>query len=623
MRGNFFYILAIFLGVEKSVNAQDIKIFEDDKILKKDSLVVHNSSIDSNYVNSMQMTLDEIVVDSRPIIEGAKSSALNTIYGSDANKIAMSHTSGVHTTVPISSRFRINNMEPAYVGMHYSGMPILLDNTQFFGAVSIINSFVADIDIKKTAHTYGNIGSAIEIRPHKYKSDKLMLSSDLVGRSFTFAKLKDEFYILGSFKHIGTIPLLEKEYPDLEVLPEILEFTGNLTYKNFEMFSRIANGKGQFANNDIKIDDLSTNYYIFASQKIFDNTFKGVLRSSIESNTNNTQYTLSKDVEDEMNIFARNVCVDFAGSINLTHFGLQFNNLENKITGEGETKNVLQTSIFHNQFYENFLLQIGAKTITSKKNMTRISSSVNLACTIKNFDINIAYSHPVNMLVTGNSSMEKITKKRDLKNQYADHYLASIIWNNAHVLGINIGSIEVSFYHKYFDSGIEKGTVKGIDAMISYSNPDMFYSIKYSYGDAKIHDRKKGNIKMPGALEHVASADFGIQLFKGFFLSTQALYNSKYDGKDYATKKIIPFNQTMCLSAGASYDFSVEIPNINSLKVSNTKLFDMSIYAAIYGSIKTQNMDRSKLASINVGGQVKTIEMPFLGDVRITLQREF
>lgn len=574
------------------------------------------------FKHNLETELEEIVIKAKK--ENKIKNAINkTIYYDDANKILASINSGVFSTVPIYSRFRINNMDPKYNVITYKNATILMDNSQLHGGVSALNQNLFDLKLNKTAYSskHNAIGGAIEIYPN-YASDEdkiLNISSNILERNISYRGTnKTNLGIIknaSSFRNIGVIKPLEDIVKELKILPTIYEFTSINNYSsNFfenEILFRIAKNYADFNEENILLNEKSNNTLIIINNSLDFENLKISNMLSYELNDHNIEYKAYEDFNNVKN-FNENVAMGVFLSDKKFCAGLRTNFLTNKNFNEIKKKNVSDIFLEYTLILKDILITPSMK-ISTDWNKILSSQTIKGAYFFGKSFFEAGYGHPVNMLVVDNSSGEKNYDLKYLKEQFGDHYFALIkISDLKNLIDTNfLDELEVSYYYKYYQSEVinnkaDKGFVNGIDIMLKNNQNDFFYIIKYSVGDATLN-----NIKMNEAIDKILTIDLGLKLNEYITINSNYTYNNGYNIRIKSDRSTSKVGKSSYLSIGVNYyfellgsnaDFSITLFNI-------LRFFD--------------NDNVPEFARYKIGDEIKSIKMPPTGDIRLNLNLVF
>lgn len=572
--------------------------------------------------------LDEIIVEAKndkQDLSDAKESGFMTVYYNDANKIAMSEYSGVFTIVPIYSRLRIDNMDPKFVGISYKNIPLIMDNTQLHGGISIINSQMSELQIKKTAYSskYISIGGVMELFPKNFEvHPALMLASDFIERS---ALYNDKFSIEDAhidltmtLRNIGVPTPLEKIVEQLKILPDIYEISNNTAFskKNYEseIFFRMSRGSGDFYddNEDISLREHSSNIFFLTRHTL---KSEKKLAASITFAYELNKTLIDYDFGDESNSVKNyNKNITLAADVDYKNFSLgsRMFFLSNANLTEHEEKKIVDLYGEYTKIFGNLLFEPSIRVMTDE-NSFKSAQGINITYFIEKSAIGVGYTHPVNMLVIDNSSGEKNYSLNYLGDQFADHYVGFLNIKgddiSSKLKGI-IDEIDISYYHKYFNAykkegEPDKGYVNGWDFMIRNFG-EFNYSIKFSSGNAIFNGHK-----MNEAVEDIASIDFGFPISSELLLNTQYMYNGGYNVRVRADNSSHTVGKAHYISTGLTYKFSLLGSKV-----------DLSV--TLFNILKAFGYENvPEFARYKVGDSIKSIKMPSLGDMRININVKF
>lgn len=575
--------------------------------------------------STMHTNLEEIVVTAeKEKFPEIKEKGFKTIYYNDANKIAMSKYSGVFSTVPIYSRLRINNMDPKFTTLIYEDIPLILDNTQLHGGISSFNADMTELNIEKTAYSskYPSIGGIMKIN-FKETDNNIILSTNILERY----AVHNESVILSenensentklttktSLRNIGIPSFLERTIKETKIFPNIYEVINNTKIINesteTEGIIRISESKGDFfdENSSVKLKEKSINRMIIArhSEKIDDNTKISVALAN-EENESKINYAFGDEIS---NVKTQNSNTSIIGSLKLNSFiiGGRMFFLKNSNLKETRSKKIKELYLEYKHIINNLLIEPSFR-ISHDNKIVLTSQGINTTLFFKNSSIFLGYNHPTNMLVVDNSSGEKNYELYYLGNQFGDHYVATLKISGKDIkLEEIIDNIEISYYHKYFNAYKEnnspdKGIVKGIDLMIG-NNGQINYTIKFSKGDATLN-----NERMNEAVKEMLTFELGIPVSKSFFINSQYVFNGGYTVRIKADKSKHLIGKAHYISTSATYKF-----NIGKIEG------DVSIM--LFNILKFLGYNNvPEFARYKVADTIKSIKMPGLGDIRLTLR---
>ncbi|GIU69241.1 MAG: hypothetical protein KatS3mg002_0477 [Candidatus Woesearchaeota archaeon] len=575
----------------------------------------------------MHTELEEIVVKSeKEKIPYVKEKGFKTIYYNDANKIAMSQYSGVFNTLPIYSRLRINNMDPKFTTIFYKDIPLIIDNTQLHGGISSFNADLTDLKIKKTAYSskYSSIGGVMEL-DFKNNENNFIVSSNILERYLIYeesfninddnsekSKNKKKLMTKNSIRNIEIPGFLERTIKETKIFPNIYEFMNNTIIfdesSETEAVIRFSITKGSFdEENNLKLNERSSNRLVILrhSESLNENINLAVAISN-EKNDNNISYVLG-DEENKIKTYNSNTSI--IGSIktkNLTIGGRTFF-LRNTTLKETKSKKISEIYAEYKHITGNLLLEPSFR-ISKDDVMTLTSQGIIATLFFNNSSLSIGYNHPTNMLVVDNSSGEKNYELSYLGNQFGDHYISTLNFSGKDIkLEEILSDLEVSYYYKYFhayreDKRPDKGIVKGIDIMIR-NKGDFNYTIKFSKGDATLN-----GVRMNEAVNEILSIDLGIPLTDRLFLNNQYVFNGGYTVRIKSDKSTHLIGKAHYLSTSLTYKF-----NIGQIEGDVSITFFNILKFLGYNNIP-------EFARYKIADNVKSIKMPGLGDLRISLK---
>jgi hypothetical protein len=581
----------------------------------------HPDSIITTELADVVITADK----EKQKLPDAKITGLQTIYYNDANKIAMSNYSGVFTIIPVYSRLRINNMDPKFTVLTYQDIPLIMDNTQLHGGISIINSQMSELNIKKTAYSskYSAIGGVMEVFPKDYEtSPAIVLASDFIERSGLYSDkfnlFSGELRTTTAFRNIGVPVPLEDIVSELKILPDIYETSHNTTFstKNFEseIFLRISNGSGDFFDDDENIglkEHSSNNFFLTRQSLKIDDRLWASIKFAYEKNNNRISYDLGDETADVKNY---NKNITFAGSLDGNNFsvGSRIALLSNATLDDFQKDIIYDVYGEYKHIIGNILFEPSLRIITNG-DAIKTSQGITGTYFIKNSYLGAGYGHPVNMIVVDNSSGEKNYRLSYLGDQYGDHYLGFVNIKGSDISeklrGI-IDEIDVSYYHKYFNAfkqegGSDKGYVNGWDFMLRNFGK-LNYSIKYSIGNAILNGGR-----MNESVEEIATVDVGFPMPFNTLMNLQYMYNGGYNVRIKADNSSHTVGKAQYISAGITYRFEILDSQV-----------DFSITAFNLLRAFGYN-DVPEFARYKVGDNVKSVKMPPLGDMRFNVNVKF
>jgi len=192
----------------------------------------------------MTITLDSIIVVAKREDSSKEvflDPAVKSFYFGDPQK-ELTFLPGVISIVPFLSESTIDNLPSQFTGMYFGEdmmIPILGNKTIFQGGASIVNPefFSLLLEADSYSASYGNIGGIKKMVPKNLsKGISGKVSSDLTDRYISISGKLGYLSSRLGLRQVKVLKPVTELIPELTLLPEVIDFEGNLNFSNEEVF---------------------------------------------------------------------------------------------------------------------------------------------------------------------------------------------------------------------------------------------------------------------------------------------------------------------------------------------------------------------------------------------------